>query len=287
MLIQVSLSLLASGQSSRRAAVTHPGKEELFPSERRQQIVAQARAAGRVDVSNLSKAFGVTTETVRRDLNILEEGGLLRRVHGGAVTTQRLAPTVSERSTSMPAQKRAIARAALAEVPDEGAVLLDAGTTTAHLADVFPGDRDLTVVTNSLPIAETLQDRPRLKIMLLGGRVNPATRATTSGWALAALADVSVDVAFMATSGISARRGLTTPDPDDAAIKQAMIKASNRVIVLADHSKLEREHVFIFGMLDKVAAVITDSGADRDHLHALRARGLPVVMAPGAGESLS
>lgn len=265
--------------------MTGSGKESLFPSERRQQIVAQARAGGRVDVTDLSAAFGVTTETIRRDLNILENGGLVRRVHGGAVPTERLARTISERSTSMLAHKRAIARAALAEVPDEGAVLLDAGTTTARLADIFPGDRALTVVTNSLPIADALQDRPRLTVMLAGGRVSPATRATTTSWALAALADVSVDVAFLATSGISARRGLTTPDPDDAAVKQAMIRAANRVIVLADHSKIGREHVFVFGLLQHLAALITDSGASQDEVAAFRTAGLAVVTAPPAGDA--
>src|SRR5882672_2750291 len=147
--------------ADKESPVTNTDWEGLFPGERRQQILARARAAGRVDVQDLSRSFGVTTETVRRDLNILEGDGLIRRVHGGAVPVERFPLTVSERSASMLPQKRAIARTALAEVPRKGAVLLDAGTTTAQLADIFPGDRDLTVVTNSLPIAESLQDRPR------------------------------------------------------------------------------------------------------------------------------
>jgi transposase-like protein len=132
-----------------------------------------ARAEGRVEVATLAEEFGVTTETVRRDLTALERRGLLRRVHGGAIPLERLGfePGVKTRDTVMTAEKERIAKAALAEVPEEGSILIDAGTTTSRFADALPGDRELTVVTDALDIAIRLAQRPRFTVLTLGGRV--------------------------------------------------------------------------------------------------------------------
>jgi DeoR family transcriptional regulator, fructose operon transcriptional repressor len=145
----------------------------------------------------------VTTETVRRDLDQLERRGLVRRVHGGALPVERLRleAEVSERALAMAAEKERIAKAALAHVPHEGTVLIDAGTTTARLAELLPDDRELTVVTNSLPIALTLATRLRLTVLTVGGRVRGKTLAQVDRWALRSLAEIRVDVAFLATNG--------------------------------------------------------------------------------------
>lgn len=259
---------------------------DIFPPERRQTILDTARLQGRVDVRDLSSRFGVTTETVRRDLNQLESLGLLRRVHGGAVSIDRLhlVPAVSERAGRMLAEKRAIARVAIAQVPPSGAIIIDAGTTTARMADVFPADRDLTVVTSSLPIAESLVDFPRVDVLLLGGRLGSRTRATTDTWALQALSGIHVDVAFFATTGISSRHGLTTGNSADAAVKRAMISASSRRIVLADSSKIGVDHTFIFSSLDAMDQLITDSGADEDAVDRMRAAGIGVTVTPSRSD---
>ncbi|MGH3949876.1 MAG: DeoR/GlpR family DNA-binding transcription regulator, partial [Pseudonocardiaceae bacterium] len=133
----------------------------MFAEERQQRIAERARAEGRVDVGALAVAFDVTTETIRRDLTTLERHGVLRKVHGGAIPVERLGfePGLATRDAVMTSEKERIAKAALAELPAEGAVLLDAGTTTARMAEVLPNDRELTVVTNALPIASTLAGR--------------------------------------------------------------------------------------------------------------------------------
>src|SRR3954452_10456693 len=122
----------------------------MYAEERQQEILRAARGAGRVDVVTLAEQFGVTTETIRRDLTQLEQAGVLRRVHGGAIPIGRLTfeRGLEARRVSMTAEKERIARAALAELPEQGTILLDAGTTTAALADILPVDRDLVVVTN-------------------------------------------------------------------------------------------------------------------------------------------
>src|SRR3954453_9488732 len=124
----------------------------MYAEERQRHIAAAARAAGRGDVAELSAELEVTSETIRRDLTILERHGVLRRVHGGAIPVERLGfePALSMRENVMTAEKSRIAKAAVAELPAEGSILLDAGSTTARLADELPTDRELTVVTHSV-----------------------------------------------------------------------------------------------------------------------------------------
>src|ERR1700710_1265693 len=169
----------------------------MYAEERQTDIVGRARSQGRVDVTVLAEEFGVTTETVRRDLTVLERHGLLRRVHGGAIPVERLGfePALATRDTVMVAEKERIAKAALAEVPEQGAILLDAGTTTGRLAEILPTERELTVVTNSVPLVMTLSARPNLTVLLLGGRVRGKTLAAVDSWALGALAHTLLDIA--------------------------------------------------------------------------------------------
>jgi DeoR family fructose operon transcriptional repressor len=253
----------------------------MYAEERQTAIVGRARSQGRVDVTELAEEFGVTTETVRRDLTVLERHGLLRRVHGGAIPVERLGfePALATRDTVMVAEKERIAKAALAEVPEQGAILLDAGTTTGRLAEILPTERALTVVTNSVPIVMTLSHRTNLTLLLLGGRVRRTTLAAVDAWALAALADTYVDVAFLGTNGISVDRGLTTPDPAEAAVKRAMLAASRRGVVLADHSKIGADQLARFGSLEDIDVFVTDSGADPRVADELADAGPRVVLA--------
>jgi DeoR family transcriptional regulator, fructose operon transcriptional repressor len=253
----------------------------MYAEERHQLIVERARSAGRVDVGALAELFEVTAETVRRDLTALERQGLLRRVHGGAIPVERLGfePALATRDAAATGEKQRIAKAALAELPAEGAVLLDAGTTTARLAEALPVDRELTVVTNALPIAATLATRPNITVHLLGGRVRGRTMATVDAWGARLLADTYVDVAFMGTNGISVERGLTTPDVAEAEIKRAMIAAARRVVVLADHTKIGVDHFARFAAIDDVDVLVTDSGIDAGLALDLDSAGVRVVQA--------
>lgn len=253
----------------------------VYAEERQRAILDQARAAGRVDVAQLATDYTVTTETIRRDLTILERHGLLRRVHGGAIPVERLGfePALATRDVTMTAEKDRIAKAALAEVPQEGAILLDAGSTTARLADALPIDRELTVVTHSLTIAMALSARPNLNLMLVGGRLRGRTLASVDDWALRALRDTFVEVAFMATNGISVERGLTTPDMAEAAVKRAAIASAQRTVLLADHTKVGNDCFARFADVADIDTFITDVGIDAQVANDFGASGPRVVKA--------
>ncbi|HEV7706694.1 MAG TPA: DeoR/GlpR family DNA-binding transcription regulator [Asanoa sp.] len=253
----------------------------MYAEERQEEILRVARAQGRVDVTALADGFRVTAETIRRDLTVLERAGVLRRVHGGAIPVERIGyePALAARDSVLITEKERIAKAALAELPDEGAVILDAGSTTARLAQALPADRELFVVVNSPVLATLLGTRANLTVLLLGGRVRGKTLATVDDWALRPLADMYVDVAFMGTNGCSVERGLTTPDPAEATVKRAMIAAARRVVLLADHTKIGNDYLARFGALTDLDVLITDTGVDAELAGDVEAAGVRVVRA--------
>lgn len=247
----------------------------MYAEERQQAIADLVAQRGRLSVNALAAEYAVTTETVRRDLSVLERAGILRRVHGGAVPAAALTALesrVGERDLAHADEKDRIAKRALALLPTTGgSVILDAGTTTARLAMMLPRDLQLTVVTNAVPIAARLAGSPSVDLHLLPGKVRPTTHAAVGEETVAALSRLRADVAFVGTNGISAGHGLSTPDHAEAAAKRAMVDGAHTVVVLVDSSKIGQEHMVRFADLADIDVVVTDAGiedADRDELEA-------------------
>ncbi|TSD96605.1 DeoR/GlpR transcriptional regulator [Skermania sp. ID1734] len=245
----------------------------MYAEERQQAIASHVIAQGRASVTELAEVYDVTTETIRRDLAILDKAGVLRRVHGGAVPVRALRlveSAVGERESTRAEYKDSIAAAAIDYLPPSGAsVLIDAGTTTARMAAKLPTDREMTVVTNSIPVAARLAGVRSVSLQMLGGRVRGLTQAVVGDQALRVLNTLRVDVAFIGTNAISLRHGLSTPDGDEAAVKRAMVRCANYVVVLADSSKVGREDFVSFASIGDVDVLITDlevTDADRDQL---------------------
>ncbi|MDN4483655.1 DeoR/GlpR family DNA-binding transcription regulator [Demequina lignilytica] len=253
----------------------------MYATERQQRILAQARDDGRVEVAALAEDLSVTPETIRRDLTALEQRGSVRRVHGGAIPVERLVaePTLASRSAHLPDVKRRIAARIMDELPAGGTILLDAGSTTHALIDLLPDDATFTILTNSIPAAAALAGRPGLTLYVLGGRVRGVTAAAVGDWASAALKGVVVDVAVIGTNGISAARGLTTPDQAEAEVKRAMVTSARRVIVATDSTKAGDDHLHRFASLAEVDLVVTDADLSEDVLDELREAGPEVVTA--------
>lgn len=253
----------------------------MFAEERRSSIVDLVREHGRVEAGELSTRYDVNPETVRRDLRALQDRGLIQRVYGGAVASDGLLRelSVTSRGTVMRAEKERIADAAAALVPSDGAILIDAGSSTALLAERLPTRGDLTIVTNALPIAMYLSDHTSHAVHTIGGRVRGTTYAEVDGWALERLASLRLDLAFVGTNGLDPAWGLSTPDPSEAAVKRAMLHAATQSVLLADHSKVGVSHACRYADFDAIDVLVTDDGVDAEALHAIRERGLEVVLA--------
>ncbi len=254
----------------------------MYAEERQQAIAALVARSARLSVSDLAGKFAVTTETIRRDLSTLERSGLVRRVHGGVVASQALSVlevAVSDRDRSSAAEKDRIAQAALDLVPENGSVILDAGTTTARLAGMLPSDRRLEVTTHAVPIAARLVGNPAVVLHLLPGRVRATTQAAVGEDTVAALEPLLADVVFLGTNGISAAHGLSTPDHSEAAVKRAIVAAGRQVVLLADSDKLGQEHLVRFARLDQVDVLVTDDRATPEAVEPLTDAGIKVVLA--------
>lgn len=262
-------------------------RKPLYAEERQNAIADLVNRDRRLSVSEAAQAFGVTTETVRRDLAVLERQGLIHRVHGGAVPPDALTilePAVSERDVTAADEKDRIARTAFDLLPGPGgSIILDGGTTTGRLARLLPTDRRLTVVTNAAPIAAIITahntERSELELHILGGRVRPESQVSVGAAALSALDDLRVDVSYIGVNGFSIPHGLLTPNHDEAAVKSAMIAAARRVIVLTDSRKFGVQSLVRFGRLEQIDAVVTDDGISDADANALEALDIDVVIA--------
>ncbi|MDF2825816.1 MAG: D-beta-D-heptose 1-phosphate adenosyltransferase [Mycobacterium sp.] len=255
----------------------------MYPEERQQAIASLVMSRGRASVTELAEAYAVTTETVRRDLAVLDRAGVLRRVHGGAVPARALHVVesgVAERESTRTDHKDSIARAATEFFPMSGAsVLFDAGTTTARVAALLPADHDLTVVTNSVPIAARVSASPTVTLQLLGGRVRGLTQAAVGEQVLRVLDTLRVDIAFIGANGISTGHGLSTPDTEEAAVKRAMVRCANYVVVVCDSSKIGREEFVSFADIGDVDALVTDNEITAQAQNQLTEHGVEVVIA--------
>ncbi len=256
------------------------GSDLNHPTQRHHFIVGTLRRDGQLRALDIANELGVTHETIRKDLLKLEGRGLLTRVHGGALPVETLSyePNVASRTTQR-AEKQRIAVAAARLVPGEGAILIDAGSTTAALAENFPVSAALTVITNTLPIALTLMAYPSLNVYTVGGRVRATTMAEVDHWALRALGEVRVDVAFLGTNAFSLEHGLSTPDDAEAAVKAAMVSSAVRTVLLADHTKLGRFAVFKYAEMTQINVLVTDTGMAVKDARALERMGVEVIRA--------
>lgn len=236
-------------------------------AERRRALIADAvRRHGAVRVAELVDRFGVSDMTIRRDLDVLAADGAVEKVHGGAVAVTGAAaeePWFEAKAGIAAAAKEAIATAAADLVEPGSVVALSAGSTTYAVAAKLLRVPRLTVVTNSLPIADLLRaagrdgDAPTL--LLTGGTPTPSA-ALVGPLADRALAGLHVDLLVLGTHGMSERAGLSTPNLAEGQTNRALIAAARRVVVVADHSKWGLAALSTFAGLDEVGCLVTDAG---------------------------
>lgn len=261
----------------------------MLATQRRDEIAARIQSEGRVLVAEIARTLGITAETARRDLDALESAGIARRVHGGAVSASRtslIETAVAVRADANADGKRRIARLACERLLASGAtsMLLDAGTTTAAMANelvaTWPhgaGPR-LIVATHSPAIAQQLAAHPSIEVHALGGRIRAVTGAAVGAQTVLAIAQLRPDVVVLGTNGLDSS-GVSTPDPDEAAVKSAIVAAGRRVALVADSTKLGTASLCRFATLQQVDVVLTDASPDSATSQALADAGCEVLVA--------
>lgn len=248
----------------------------MLAAERHDRILALLASTGHVRTEELARALSVSDETVRRDLSALERQGLLTRVHGGATLREPIAgeeASFLDRASTAPEEKVAIGRIAASLVRPGMTVMVDVGTTALEVAKALPHDYHGTVVTCSLLIAAELAGRPRIEVLVSGGRVRAGDLALSNATTLGFFQDLRPDIAFLGSGGVSAEAGLTDFHVDEVATKRAVLATSARSYVLADSTKHGRIAAFRVCGLDGFTGLISHEPAEETLGEALRAAG--------------
>lgn len=254
----------------------------LGTDERRQHMLGFIRAKDFVRIQDLARAFAVSEVTVRSDLDILARDGSVRRVHGGvvAVLAARKETAFEERADSFATEKRLIARAAVDLISNGDSVILDAGTTTMAIAHAL-ADRSelsgLTVFTPGLNVALALERAiPRIQVVVTGGTLRPQQHSLVAPLNTLILQRVRANIAFMGCNGFDPALGIMAASLPDAMLKQTIIAAARRVIVVTDASKFTQSAVLSFCSYDAVDTVLTAGEIDEEALATVREAGVNV-----------
>lgn len=238
----------------------------LYTKQRRNEILRILREQGSISVNQLADHFQVSGTTIRLDLTALEKTGKVSRTHGGAMLSTLIErePLIQERKNNI--EKERIAQKAVSLISEQDVILIDTGTTMQALANALvssPLSR-LTVYSNDLDVLRTLEEKEYFELHLLGGVIRNGFHYTEGNQVIAELSNYHFKKMFLATSAISLESGLTTANSNLAAMKAAMIAASEETILLADSSKMHHVLFQRFADLDEVDMLITDSGMSDD-----------------------
>jgi DeoR/GlpR family transcriptional regulator of sugar metabolism len=258
-------------------AINEQNRKSMLAEERREHILATLRREGKVTAAGLSQALAVSDDTIRRDLDILAEAGLLRRVYGGAL---RRAPTNADYAARLAegaGAKEAVARLAATLIRSGQVAILDGGTTSLAVARHLPRDLEATVVTTSPPIAVALADHPGVEVVTLGGRLYRYALVNVGADTVEALRRVRADVCVLGVLALDAGVGLSVLDHEEAAVKRAMIEVSADVVAPAPVSKLGTVAPFVVSPASALTHLVTEAGAPEELLAPYRALGLTIL----------
>jgi DeoR/GlpR family transcriptional regulator of sugar metabolism len=249
----------------------------VLTAERRREILSLLERDGKVVASELVAALGVSEDTVRRDLRELAAGGLVQRVHGGALPPPPAGGSFDQRLGVARETKAHIAEAAVPLLEGANVLLLDGGTTALELARRLPREREYTVLTNAPPVAAVLAHHPRAEVVLIGGRLLKDAQVTVGSAAVDALRQVRADVCVLGICSLHPELGVTATDHDEAHVKRAMVEVSAEVIALATADKLRTISPWFVAPLQDLGYLVTDARDDVTADYA--ARGISVVRA--------
>jgi DeoR/GlpR family transcriptional regulator of sugar metabolism len=260
------------------------GGNGMIAVQRRQKIKEKLFHQRSVKVSDLVKEFNVSEETIRRDLNQLEREGLIQKNYGGAILVEEIEngaiPPVQQRKFQYYDEKNAIGQKAAELVQEDQIIILDSGSTIWCMAHHLKYTSGLTVVTNGINIAEECSHNEETSIFLLGGKLVKRSMSVVGPQAQLELHKYNAHYVFLGTSGVTLRKGFTSSDIYEAEMKQAMVTAGQKVVILADHSKFQRQALVSFSSFKDVDMVITSDLTDPDLVRELESLGVQVIVCP-------
>lgn len=248
--------------------------------ERQQLLIRLLDRRGRLTVTQICREFDVSEATARRDLETLAGQGLIQRVHGGAIPVRKAAPELPmlERSHEYSEEKAQIGRAAASLVNDGETVFLGSGTTVLEVARHLE-NREITVITNSLPVITLLAQRSNVSLISLGGMLRDSELSFIGHITEQALAELRADKVIIGTRSISLDHGLTNDYVPETQTDRAIINIGRQVIVVADHSKWGTISTAFLAPLSIVHTLVTDSSTDPEMIEAMRVQGIKLVIA--------
>ncbi|MCI2239619.1 DeoR/GlpR family DNA-binding transcription regulator [Kineococcus sp. TRM81007] len=249
----------------------------MLVGERRELLLARLARDGKLVAKDVAADLGVTEDSVRRDLRELAAAGLCQRVYGGALPASPAVVDHTRRTAIAAESKQRVAAAAARLVRPGSTVLLDGGTTALAVTRALPADLRATVVTHSPTVAAALLEHPGVDVYVLGGRLFKHSAVTCGAATVEAAATVTADLFLLGVTGVHHRAGLTTGDPDEAAVKRALAARAGETHVMASSEKVGAASPFAVLPLAAVSGVITDAPHDHPVLEHLRAAGVPVL----------
>lgn len=268
-------------QRLHRGARMSERRARMLGEARRNKILEWLQEEGSARVRSLAEAFGVSEVTVRQDLEKLESDGHIVREHGGAFlksVTQQVRAMALQHHENMEAKQR-IGRAAAALVGDGETIILDSGSTTTEVAAQLTGRHDMTVITNALNIALTLGAEPGFEVHMTGGHFKAPTLSLSGDRSADYFRGLFVQKLFLATAAIDLEAGLTYPALSDIPVKRAMIEAAEKVILVADSSKIGQRSFTALGGIELVHLLVTDAGIRDEDRAAIEAAGVEILVA--------
>lgn len=256
-----------------------PEKTRKLLSAERESLICRSLTAGVKTISELSGELHVSEATVRRDLEALEQQGVVRRVYGGAelLRTRHTEPLYEEKASLHALEKARIAEAAVKYIQEGDTIFLDGGSTVLEMARRLPSLRDLTVVTNSLMAAAELMEK-NFHLILVGGAFRSLSRTLVGPLTSKILEGLTVSKAFLGTIGLEAERGISTTDPNEAYTKELVMKRAEKVYLLADSSKFGVSSFVFSGSASDIDVLITDAGLPAAAVKQLKSQNIEVIL---------
>ncbi len=249
--------------------------------ERQKQILSLLTRQGRLSVAEIVTQFAISEATARRDLESLASQGKAQRVHGGVISVEKAPPElpILEREDEQPDEKKRIGLSAANLIVDKETVFLGSGTTVLEVARNLRNRKNLTVITNSLPVLNALAGAGGITVICLGGMLRDSEMSFIGHITEQALTELRADKVIMGTRGLSLEHGLTNDYLQETLTDRAILKIGREVIIVADHTKVNRVSTALLAPLDSMQTFVTDSKADKKFIQVLKKNGIQIIVA--------